>query len=135
MTATRFEPSAREVSETLTALVVMGPWGIDGLYDYFDDEFEWKPFDDSCVDCRGTGYRENYRECKTCKTSGSLLVALHLRDMREAPEPYLGSKLREQIDRLHDNAEDNDPFLSEKEWQEIFGKMAEDAHTDPALYN
>lgn len=95
MTATRFEPSVREVSETLTAIVVMGPWGIDGLYDYcFFDEPEWEPHYDMCVNCYGKGYLDNYRECKTCGTSGSLLVALHLSDMREAPEPYLGNKLR-----------------------------------------
>lgn len=92
--ATRFEPTPREVSEMLTLLMMMGPWGVDGLYDYLDDEFEWEPFDDSCVDCRGTGYRENYRECKTCNTSGSLLVALHLEDKRNEPEPYIGTLLR-----------------------------------------
>ncbi len=94
MAATRFEPSPREVSDTLTALVVMGPWGIDGLFDYFD-ELEWEPHSDRCVDCDGSGYRENFRECKACNTTGSLHVAIYLSNQREAPEPYIETLLRE----------------------------------------
>ncbi|MBP6948585.1 MAG: hypothetical protein KBC41_00920 [Candidatus Pacebacteria bacterium] len=106
MKANRFKPSSREVSETLTALVVMGPWGIDGLYDdYFDDhddEVAWELYYDRCIDCNGNGYLENYRECKTCKTSGSLLVALHLKDQTESPELYLGAKLRQVLQEKTD---------------------------------
>lgn len=102
--AKRHEPTQREISNTLTAIVVMGPWGIDGLYDYFDDqdESEWEPRYDTCANCYGKGYLENCYKCITCDGTGSLLTSLYLKDQRESPELYLGSKLRQILQKETD---------------------------------
>ena len=131
--AQRFEPTFRELSETLTAIALFGLWGVDGLYSHYfeEDEFEWTPFDQPCTTCHGKGYLEEYRECKTCKTSGSLLVALSLEDKRQEPEPYLGTLLRQKLN-IETN---NEPSLSNDDLNYIFSQMAEDAHVDPELYS
>lgn len=79
-------------------------------------------FDDKCFECGGTGYEEyfdadwfcpitmemhwgtleyKYDPCWACKGTRSILASLHYENERKAPEPYLGSRLRQVLEEAY----------------------------------
>ena len=101
MPAIRYEPTQQELYAQSRDLPISREAMLELIHDL---GAMFQPSGEPCPHCNGEGFEEwpdeenqdyVYYRCNLCNCTGSFVEFIRILNGKEAPEPYLGSRLRE----------------------------------------